>query len=402
MKHLRRGFSVFGIALIAVVFGLPANVLALDISPTYYIDNQQYNRLISDSDFIDINSLSVAAIQNFLATQGSYLAIATPDELGDTHGRSAAQIIWDAAHGKYDAGGNLYDIVINESTGTISPKAILVTLQKEQSLVTLADFQANRLRTAMGYACPDSGGCNANYAGFTKQVEWGSWQLRYNYEIAGKDNGWWNSHYGSGFQYRVGGGTSMSYGFSSPSLSGTVTVGFNNQATAALYRYTPHITYGNYNFWKLSRDWFEFGGQSGTAASFNDTSSVELETYNSTIKVQGAKGNDARVYYNNQLVADSGSTSWSYNYSPDLGRHDYTFQFRDGSGASLGDKLVTVERHKTGDINGDNSVNLLDLSLLSTSWGVTVQGQDWRNLNPDADNNIDLLDISIFANNWGE
>lgn len=402
MEFLRKGFSILGVALIVTILALPLGSSAQDISPTYFIDNQQYNRLIADSDFIDVNSMSVAAIQNFLSTQGSYLAVATPGELSDPYNRSAAQIIWDAAHGKYDAGGNLYDIVINENTGTISPKAILVTLQKEQSLVTLGDNQPNRLRTAMGYGCPDSGGCNANYAGFTKQVEWGSWQLRYNYEIAGKDASWWNSHYGSGMQYRVGGGTSMSYGFSNPPLSGTVTVGFNDQATAALYRYTPHITYGNYNFWKLSRDWFDLGGQGGTAASFNDTSSVVLETYGGTVKVQGSKTTNSKIYYSNQLIADSGGTSWSHSYVPDMGRHDYTFQFRDSNGASLGDKVVTVERHKTGDINGDSSVNLLDLSLLSNSWGVTVQGQDWRNLNSEVDNSIDLLDISIFANNWGE
>jgi hypothetical protein len=31
-----------------------------------------------------------------------------------------------------------------------------------------------------------------------------------------------------------------------------------NKATAALYRYTPHVFNGNYNFWKFFQNWFRF------------------------------------------------------------------------------------------------------------------------------------------------
>lgn len=373
---------------------------AADVSPEYFINNQQYNRLISDGDFIDVNSMSVASIQAFLASQGSYLASAPPSQLGDGHrDRSAAQIIYDAAHGKYEAAGTLKGVVINESTGTISPKAILVTLQKEQSLITLGDYQPNRLNAAMGYGCPDAGGCNSSYAGFTKQVEWGSWQLRYNYEIAGKDASWWTANYGSQFQYRVGNGKSMSYSFSSPPMSGTVTVGFNNQATAGLYRYTPHITYGNYNFWKLARAWFNLSNEAGSGAAFNDTSSVELRTYGSSVKVSASKESGISIYSNGSVVASSGGTSWSHTISPPVGTTTYTYDFRNSSGV-VGTKTVTVERRKQGDIDGSGRVDLADLSLLSNAWGGTIQGEDWRNLNPESDNDINLLDMSIFGNNW--
>ncbi len=398
---IRTVVVILALVLAPLVMASNARADDPDVSPGYFIDHQQYSRLISDSDFINHASWSVNDIQSFLQGKGSYLAIASPDQLGENNrGRSAAQIIYDAAQGLYDAGGSLNGINIDQSTGTINPRAIVITLQKEQSLITIGDYQPSRLNTAMGYGCPDSGGCNPNYSGFTRQVEWASWQLRYNYEIAGKDSSWWSSHYGSGFQYRVGNGQSLSYSFSSPSMSGTVTVSFNNQATAGLYRYTPHITYGNYNFWKLSRSWFGMSGEGGSTSSFNDTSAVSLRTYGSSVKVQASKESAAKVYFNSQLVADAGSTSWSHQFTPDLGQHTYSFEFRDGSGNVIGTKSVDVDRHKSGDINGSGRVDLADLSLLSNSWATTVQGDDWRNLNPETDNEINLLDMSIFANNW--
>lgn len=400
---MRRRFSlVLGIVIFAVASLYPhATVQAVDVSRETFLNQLHYNNLITDGDFVAINSLSVGEIQSFLSSKGSYLATAPADQLGEGHrGRSAAQIIWDAAHGKYDAGGTLNGIAINESTGTVSPKAILVTLQKEQSLVTLTDYQARRLNAAMGYGCPDSGGCNPNYAGFTRQVEWASWQLRYNYEIAGRNAGWWQSVYGNQFQYRVGNGKSMAYSFNDPPVSGTVTVTFNNQATASLYRYTPHITYGNYNFWKLSREWFGASTGGGSSGAFNDTSAVELRTYQRLVTVKGSKETDARVVFNGSQIAGGGGTSWSHQFEPTVGRRDYIFEFKDSSGNLIATKTVTVDRRKQGDIEGSGRVDLADLSLISNGWGTTIMGEDWRNLNPEVDNEINLLDLSIFANNW--
>ena len=31
-----------------------------------------------------------------------------------------------------------------------------------------------------------------------------------------------------------------------------------DNATAALYRYTPHVFNGNYNFWKFFQEWFKY------------------------------------------------------------------------------------------------------------------------------------------------
>lgn len=218
------------------------------------------NNLLSDGTFININDMSTGDIQNFLNQQGGFLKDYSEG------GRSAAQIIYDAAHGHGEASGDWNGISINSSTGTVNPKVLLVTLQKEQSLITMTDRNEDALRAAMGYGCPDSGGCNSSYAGFTNQVEWGAWQLRYNYERAS----------GRGFSdYQVGQTTSFN------DWNGTHTVHFDNRATASLYRYTPHVYNGNYNFANLFDQWFtqqrysaSVAGQSGYASLWPGESSV--------------------------------------------------------------------------------------------------------------------------------
>lgn len=169
--------------------------------------------LAGDSQFIDINALNVDQIQDILKDNKSFL------KDFEEGGRSAAQIIYDAAHGHGDASGEWYGIDVHD---TINPAAILAVLQKEQSLVTMRNRNDDALRVAMGYGCPDSGGSNSKYHGFTKQVENGAWQLRYNFERAK----------GNGFKsYQVG---------DKATIDGKKVI-IGNRATSALYRYTPHL-----------------------------------------------------------------------------------------------------------------------------------------------------------------
>ncbi len=205
--------------------------------------NFNQNNLISDGVFINKDDMSTGDIQSFLEQRGSFLKDYSEG------GRSAAQIIYDASHGYGEASGTWNGIVINTSTGTVNPKVLLVTLQKEQSLITMSDRNDDALRTAMGYGCPDSGGCDSKYTGFTNQVEWGAWQLRYNYERAS----------GLGFSdYQVGQTVTFS------DWNGSHTAHYDNRATASLYRYTPHVYNGNYNFANLYDQWFETPAYHGT------------------------------------------------------------------------------------------------------------------------------------------
>ncbi len=229
--------GVGGLCLLVSLAMTPTRVAAAGVPESF-----QSGNLIDDTSFIALDSMSVADIQNFLTTMGSGLASYRENN------RSAAEIIWGAAHGTGDASGTINGITINATTGTVSPKVLLVTLQKEQRLITNPSPSQRELDCAMGYE--GGNGCQwmfdnrPQYKGFENQVEWGAWQLRYNYERA-------QGH--SYSDYQVGQGFCWD---DSEAGRGTNCGTFGNQATAALYRYTPHVYNGNYNFWQFYRQWF--------------------------------------------------------------------------------------------------------------------------------------------------
>ena len=159
------------------------------------------------------------------------------------NGKSAAQIIWEA--GQYHG---------------INPQVIIATLQKETSIVTDTWAAPWQYQRAMGYACPDTAACDAQYYGFTNQVHTAAWQFKrytlypdsYNFKSGVTRNIQWSTNINCG---------------SSP-------VYIETQGTAALYNYTPYqpnntalsnlygsqtdgcSQYGNRNFWRIFNDWF--------------------------------------------------------------------------------------------------------------------------------------------------
>lgn len=280
------------ICLVLVACSLNINEVIFDDTRVAKAADFNANNLIDDSKFVDVNSMSISDIQYFLEQHGSFLKDYSEN------GRSAAHIIYDAAKGWVgDAGGSWGGGVINidSSTGTVSPKVILVTLQKEQSLITRTSQNDAALRTAMGYGCPDSGGCNSTYAGFTNQVNWASSQLRYNYERA----------YGHGYSdYQVGQTMTFSNTLDPYNPPANQDVHIDNRATASLYRYTPHVYNGNYNFWKLYDNYFDNPVSPAkeldayiSSQSTNPTEALEPgETYTAQVK-----------YYN------KGTTNWYPN-----------------------------------------------------------------------------------------
>ncbi|HUC88268.1 MAG TPA: hypothetical protein VMR95_03925 [Candidatus Binatia bacterium] len=236
-------FLGFGISLITTG---QANAFAPNYNPS---------NLIDDPTFQNNSSMSEGAIQSFLSNVGSGLANFTDVEACDSSisayyphcGQTvlAAQIIYDAS----------------QAYG-INPRAILATLEKEQSLVTDPTPSASQLNCAMGY---DSCG---NYVGFFTQVDNGAWQLEFNYQRANGNSSWWNSS----LPYRCG---SAQSGFYNNGLIPGNTVTFNdsgglaetvtiaNAATASLYCYTPYVGpysvtgySGSYNFVYYYQLWF--------------------------------------------------------------------------------------------------------------------------------------------------
>ncbi len=165
--------------------------------------------------------------------------------------KSAAQLIWDAAQ-QYN----------------ISPKVLLVTIQKESSgPLTTDDWPwQNQYTYAMGAHCPDSGpggsaNCDSNYAGFSIQIAESAALLRW--YLDNMTQPWW--------PYKKLGNNSIQ--FHPNTACGSTTVNIESSATAALYTYTPYqpnqaalnnlygtgdgcSAYGNRNFWRIYNDWF--------------------------------------------------------------------------------------------------------------------------------------------------
>lgn len=368
---------------------------ALDTSKESFLNNKTYNNLIDDTSFIDINAMDEGAIQKFLDDQQS------PLRDYSENGRSAAKIIYDAAHGANEAGGSWGGISITTTTGTVSPRVILTYLEKEQSLVSRDDRPEATMNKAMGYQCyngaaNDNNGntCNDRYEGFTLQVENAAWQLRYNYEYAKRGTK------PSGFATHYVVNESASIPEESKYGGKSYDIKMENAATASIYSYTPYVFDSSYNFWKIFNGWFTASPPAPPAESTDDTTKFTLKTYISSITVGGTKSSASSVFFNNQPIATVGSTSWQLTFEAEDGAKTYTVEYRDAAGQVSASKAIEIDKHKTADINGDSNVDIQDLSILANYWGQDHPGEALANLNPGEDEVVDIQDISILASNW--
>jgi hypothetical protein len=199
-------------------------------------DNFNPNYIISDFEILNYDSMSLNDIQEFLINKNSYLVnykikSCTAEDVFnkvECSGKimSAAEIIYDRA-----------------ITNKISPKFLLVLLQKEQSLIEETSPRQSQLDWATGYGCFDGAPCNTYWKGFWKQVNSASLQF-----IDYMENP-------RLYTYKAG----ETYTFTNPyaTIKGETTlVTPANQATAGLYNYTPHVYNGNYNFYKIWQRYF--------------------------------------------------------------------------------------------------------------------------------------------------
>ena len=215
-------------------------------------------------------------------------------------GKSAAQIIWDAAQAH-----------------RINPQVLLATLQKEQSLITDDWPWTNQYDYALGWGCPDTAACNQNYKGFYKQVDKSAWQFRYYLENPGDYNYWVGNYY---VQYNP-----------NANCGGRV-INIQNAATAALYIYTPYqpntaalnnvygqgdscSAYGNRNFWVFFTDWFgstyaaSYHWQPITQAIYTDSSKTKKLGWGATL----ISGDTA---FASLTVKNTGNQTWTKTTNP--------------------------------------------------------------------------------------
>jgi LysM repeat protein len=269
------------LALVATLVSLVGTSSPASAAPSGSTFQPGY--IVSDANFFNSNSMTVAQIQSFLDAKGptncngclkAYRA-STYDRAADPKRCTAALT------GKTDvsAAQMIYDV---SQACHINPMTLLVTLQKETSLVTMSAPESWRYSRAMGYGCPDSAPCSTSYYGLFIQLYSAASQLDY-YGSAGSSFTW----------YPVGTWTAVRY---SPNAAcGAAAVYIQNRATAALYYYTPYqpntaaltnlygtgdscSAYGNRNFWRTWWDWFgdPTGGIAAPAASHAPSASPSI------------------------------------------------------------------------------------------------------------------------------
>ncbi|MDO5672730.1 MAG: cell wall-binding repeat-containing protein [Actinomycetaceae bacterium] len=256
----------------------------------------QPGMIISDDVFYNPRTMDAAAIQTFLAQQGGLCSSGTDTDASGNpvsvpclknYIQDTPTIAPDAmCPGGYQGAAGESAALIIAKVGlacNINPQVLLVTLQKEQGLITASGkgLTLSRYQKAMGYACPDTAACDEKYFGFFNQVY--SAASRFQYYKANPTK----------FRHQAGRINPLLY-HPKKNDDGTYKCGasdvfIENQATAGLYNYTPYTpnvaalaaggnlgdecsSYGNRNFYRFFTSWF---GSAGNSASVIASGRIE-------------------------------------------------------------------------------------------------------------------------------
>ena len=221
--------------------------------------------LISDSLMFDGNSMSVAQIQKFLDVKGkkcksTSTAKCLKDITVTTTAKEPTTLRCLTAIPKKTKQTAAQVIFTVARACNVSPQVLLVTLQKEQGLVSsVSPPPESKYKIATGYGCPDGDKCATEFFGFFNQTYWAARAFQ----------AYRNPANFASYQPGV---KAIRY-HPDPSDCGTLDVDIQNIATTALYTYTPYTpnaaalanpyktgdkcsSYGNRNFWAYYNDWF--------------------------------------------------------------------------------------------------------------------------------------------------
>ena len=254
---------LLAVGLTAVQLTVPSSVQPASALSTSDFDP---GNIISDASFFDGAAMSEADIQAFLEAKVgacknenclAVLRVASQDRGARATGTGTP--VCRAYQGSANESAAAVIFKVQQACG-ISARVILVTLQKEQALITKSFVSAVVLQRAMGYGCPDTTGgtCASEYEGFFNQVYWAAWQLK---------------RYGASPVFGAFQPGQESIQWHPNAGCGTKSVRIENRATAALYNYTPYVpntaalstlsglgdqcsSYGNRNFWVFYNNWF--------------------------------------------------------------------------------------------------------------------------------------------------
>lgn len=294
-------------------------------------------RLIDDMVFLNTNTMTESDIHNFIVNKGG--GIANMSFVFDCTSTGMSAQYYQAAGAPCGQTVRAATIIYYAAQiYGMNPQVILATMQKEQSVVTAPNPTTWQVNQAMGYGCPDSGGCGAS--NFLYQIDNGVWTLRYHMERArGNMDYWFHS------VSWVCGTTKNYY---SPSLYPYQNVNFYddngtlyrthyiaNPSTSSFYCYTPHAynnpqglyglpTYGttgqyysgSYNFVKYFETWFG----STYAYIYNGTSYADvfnaqyyLNKYPDVLAVYGSNPLDVFKHFINHGMSEGRQGSANFD-----------------------------------------------------------------------------------------
>jgi hypothetical protein len=319
--------------IIALLFSFasilsPQKILAFDAKESF-----NPNNIISDREVLNNDCMTREDIQKFLEDKGSYLADYKCENPDTGEKLSASEVIYNRA-------------IANK----ISPKFLLVLLQKEQSLVEDPDPSQGQLNWATGYGCPDGGGCNDRWKGLWKQVNSASLQF-YDYIK--------NPHL---YNFRKG----ESYTFDNPysKKEETNIVVPANNATAALYNYTPHVYDGNYNFYKIWNRYFTKTYPDGSLLSAEDEPGVWLIKGGMKKPFQTQTALTSR-FDKNKVIQVSKSTLSKYPKGAPVKFPNYSLVRSPGGGIYL---LVDNKKRKIANDEAFKNIGFHPQEIMNASW----------------------------------
>ncbi|ROR95740.1 hypothetical protein EDD28_0302 [Salana multivorans] len=267
-----RSLTLLLTAVLVSAAALVAPVLPGGPATAEAADGKDYDPgyIISDENFYDGNAMTAQEVQTFLNSKGTSCVAGEQPCIKSWQGPTVAKAKDSYCNG-YAAGTQTAAEIIagvGKSCG-ISQKALVVLLQKEQSLITRTKPTNRAYQIATGYGCPDGQPCDAEYYGFFNQVYRAAWQYKV-YKSRPTSYG-----------FQAGRVNTIPYNFKASCGSGPVYI--QNEATRALYIYTPFQAneailkniYGNgdsctsfaqINTWTFWSDWF--GSPTGIAHAY--------------------------------------------------------------------------------------------------------------------------------------
>jgi len=275
------------------------------VSPAAAASGADFNagNIISDELFYNYTLMSESGVQSFLegrvpnCTAAAGAPACLKNYVASSSPRAADQYCGAYAGGTNQRASTIIAQVAQSCN--INPQVLLVTLQKERGLVTKTAPNTGDYQISMGYACPDTAACDTRYYGFANQVFSAARQFNVYKKLP------------TSFNYRAGRTNTIQW---HPNAScGSSQVYIENDATAALYNYTPYrpnqaalnningtgdgcSSYGNRNFFAYFSDWFGSPNRGNLQSpSFEGGSVYGWGASNGPVNVMTARGTVGQV-----------------------------------------------------------------------------------------------------------